>query len=82
MVALSLPRAAWAFGVGLGIGVAANSVSAQVSTSVTILADKPLQYSNMLLDTTVPAQVAAQIEMSHFTGERTARTRSSDKRRA
>jgi len=30
----------------------------------------------------LPAQVAAQIEMSHFTGERTARTRSSDKRRA
>jgi aryl-alcohol dehydrogenase-like predicted oxidoreductase len=30
----------------------------------------------------LPAQVAAQIEMSHFTGERTARTRASDKRRA
>jgi aryl-alcohol dehydrogenase-like predicted oxidoreductase len=30
----------------------------------------------------LPAQVTAQIEMSHFTGERTARTRSSDKRRA
>ena len=30
----------------------------------------------------LPAQVAAQIEMAHFAGERTARTRSSDKRRA
>jgi aryl-alcohol dehydrogenase-like predicted oxidoreductase len=30
----------------------------------------------------LPAQVAAQIEMAHFTGERTARTRASDKRRA
>jgi aryl-alcohol dehydrogenase-like predicted oxidoreductase len=30
----------------------------------------------------LPAQITAQIEMSHFTGERTARTRASDKRRA
>jgi aryl-alcohol dehydrogenase-like predicted oxidoreductase len=30
----------------------------------------------------LPAQISAQIEMSHFTGERTARTRASDKRRA
>ena len=30
----------------------------------------------------LPAQVSAQIEMAHFTGERTARTRASDKRRA
>lgn len=30
----------------------------------------------------LPAQITAQIEMSHFTGERTARTRAADKRRA
>ena len=30
----------------------------------------------------LPAQIAAQIEMAHFAEERTARTRSSDKRRA
>jgi aryl-alcohol dehydrogenase-like predicted oxidoreductase len=30
----------------------------------------------------LPAQISAQIEMSHFTGERTARTRAGDKRRA
>jgi aryl-alcohol dehydrogenase-like predicted oxidoreductase len=30
----------------------------------------------------LPAQITAQIEMSHFTGERTERTRASDKRRA
>ncbi len=30
----------------------------------------------------LPAQISAQIEMSHFTGERTVRTRAGDKRRA
>jgi hypothetical protein len=30
----------------------------------------------------LPAQISAQIEMSHFTAERTARTRAGDKRRA
>jgi aryl-alcohol dehydrogenase-like predicted oxidoreductase len=33
-------------------------------------------------DRNLPSQICAQIEMAHFAGERTARTRASDKRRA
>jgi hypothetical protein len=55
MDALSLPRAAWAFGISLGISIMAGSVSAQVSTSVTVLADKPLRYADNSFDATMPS---------------------------
>jgi hypothetical protein len=53
--ALSRPRATRAFGIGLGILLVAGTVRAQVSTDVTVLVDKPLQYANTLLEATMPA---------------------------
>ncbi len=55
MNALSLPRVVWAVAIGIGVSIGAGKLSAQVTTKVTVLADKPLKYSDMLLDATVPA---------------------------
>jgi hypothetical protein len=54
MDALSLPRAAWAFGFGLCISIAADIAVGQVSTNVTILANKPLRYADNSIDATMP----------------------------